>query len=793
MNWKEITQLSRPFSPAAFIEKILPSSIRALILRVSLVFVLFFIFVFVFVPSVSLSVTTRGIFLFLSVYLSFFMLEVFFRSYAFRFSDIDILHSQKKTVSFDVASVIFETNSSDITKGFFVSSFGKEIATRLGLSQKEMRFFLNERSSKVMGNNLSFKTHISLSLYAEALFESDAELSNFLFSKNIQREEWVGAVIFVENMREWARRKKRWWSRENLARVKSIGSAWSYGETFFLDKYARTIEPSSSGRFDREVEILETILSRAREANAVLVSDTPSFQMEVLSAIAAKIQRRTVFSPIEHKQIKVFETENFIAVCGGKAVFERELLKLLNQAEKAGDIILVIPNFTMFIRNALSLGSDATALLEPFLTSQSLQCIALADAAQFQQTIVRDERLERRFEKLRIEEKGFSGILQMLESAALTFEDKDKVFFTYQAVRAIAYGVERYITSGSLSEKALDLLVELVPIVKKSGKKIIEDKDVFALIESKTGIPTSEVKGSEKKILTNLEEVLHRRIVGQDMAVSAVSIAMKRARSGIANPHRPLGSFLFLGPTGVGKTETSKALAEIFFGNEAKMMRLDMSEYNSLDALDRLIGSFTTGTAGVLASMVREYPYGVLLLDEFEKAHSEVHDLFLQVLDEGMFSDMFGKKVNARNLIIIATSNAGSDIIWNMVKEGKSLAREKETLIDALIQKRIFKPEFLNRFDGIIIFHPLQEEHLKKIAELMLNKLKKRLYEKGYDLEITPALIDFLVREGSDPQFGARPLNRAIQEKIEKVIAEEIISGALRPGSKVVLREDDLR
>jgi len=223
------------------------------------------------------------------------------------------------------------------------------------------------------------------------------------------------------------------------------------------------------------------------------------------------------------------------------------------------------------------------------------------------------------------------------------------------------------------------------------------------------------------------------------------------------------------------------------------MMRLDMSEYNSEDALNRLIGSFTTGTAGVLSSIILERPYGVLLLDEFEKAHTKVHDLFLQILDEGVFSDMFGKKVNARNLIIVATSNAGSDLIWEMVKQKKSLVKEKDALIDSLIKRKSFKPEFLNRFDGVIIFHPLEEEHIKKIAELMLHKLKKRLYEKGYDLEITPALINFLVREGSDPQFGARPLNRAIQEKIEKFIAEKIISGDLEPGSEIELRERDLR
>ena len=290
-----------------------------------------------------------------------------------------------------------------------------------------------------------------------------------------------------------------------------------------------------------------------------------------------------------------------------------------------------------------------------------------------------------------------------------------------------------------------------------------------------------------------MENEIKKRIAGQDEAIISISNAIRRSRAGISEESRPIGSFIFLGPTGVGKTETAKALSEVFFDSDKKIIRLDMSEYSGEDSLSKLLGSFETGKQGVLTSMLRENQYGVLLLDEFEKANTEVHNLFLQILDEGIFSDMVGKKVNARNLIIIATSNAGSNIIWNYVKESKNLAENKQKVIDQIISEGLFKPELINRFDGVILFHPLNDIHLKQIASLMLKKLAKRLEEKSLELVITDELLDYLVQKGSDPLFGARPINRAIQDEVEEVIAKKLISGDIKPGSQVTLTKDDLK
>lgn len=795
MNWKTLTHHARTFYSAVFIEKAIPSPIRKKLLLLSGLFAIFFALAIMLEISIPLSTVARGFFLsfsFFSLLLMFDLLVTSFLIDTTTFSFKEFGKQKSVPVTFDVAHILHDTHPSDLTKGFLFSRVGREVTERLGLSLRDIHTFLKERKQHVAGELLQYKEKVGLSSYASLIFEADTELAEFLFSKNIQRNEWEGSCRFVEMLHARKRYASMWWSKENLSRIKSIGVEWSYGRTYLLDQYVQPIEPVLSSRFSEEVAALETILSRSREANAVLISEVPSYAFDVLSFLAGKIREGSIFSPIEHTRLLRLNIEQLIAAYGSKESFERAFLTLLNQSKDAGNIILVIPEFGAGIKNVATIGSDLPALLTPFLESPLVHVVALSDPEGFHRVVEQDDRLTRLFEKLWIRDHGEMSAMRLVEEKLYAYEAKDRLFFTYQAAQAIAEAAMRYMTDGVVSEKALDLLVEISASAKKNKKFTITEQDILKLVESKTGIPTGAINEEEKRMLNNLEKILHERIVGQEPAVEAVATTMKRARSGIVNPNRPLGSFLFLGPTGVGKTETAKALAHVFFGDEQKMMRLDMSEYNSPDALDKIIGSFTTGTAGVLTSLIREHPYSVLLLDEFEKAHTEVHDLFLQILDEGVFSDMFGKKVNARNLIIIATSNAGSDIIWEMGRKGLDMAKEKETLVDTLIEKRIFKPELLNRFDGLIVFHPLDSSHLKKIATLMLTKLKKRLYEKGFDLEITPTLVDFLVREGSDPQFGARPLNRAIQARIEKVIAEKIISGVLRPGSKVSLAEADL-
>jgi len=471
---------------------------------------------------------------------------------------------------------------------------------------------------------------------------------------------------------------------------------------------------------------------------------------------------------------------------------EIELIKILNEVVSAGNIILVIAEFPAFVRGAERLGSDIAKFIDPYLASPHLKIIGIADTDEYHKIIETNATLRTRFERLVIKDSGRDSTLSMLENIVPVYESKYGVFFTYQAILEIAISVSRYFADVPSHDSIKEMVNEVANQAHQKKTMSITKDNVDMFIETKTGIKVGKVDIEEKNKLEHLEQLLHKRIVGQDDAVSAISSALRRARSGINNPNRPTASFMFLGPTGVGKTETVKALAEVFFGEDAPTMRLDMSEYKSYDAMDKLIGSFESGTTGVLSSLARDHSHGVLLLDEFEKASKEVHDLFLQVLDEGFFSDMSGKKINVKNLIIIATSNAGSTLIWDLFNKGTSLQNAKDQIIQYIVSESIYKPELLNRFDDVIVFHPLIGDNVEKVARMMLEALQGRLKEKGMTLTINDLLLTYLAKQGADPKFGARSIQRLIQDKIEGKIAEKVISGEVQSGSTITLTEADL-
>jgi len=337
----------------------------------------------------------------------------------------------------------------------------------------------------------------------------------------------------------------------------------------------------------------------------------------------------------------------------------------------------------------------------------------------------------------------------------------------------------------------MNLLEETMVYLAQTRDKILLPKHVAKIVSEKTQIPVGEIEEKEREILLNLENLIHQRIIDQEEAVKEISTALRRARAGITTGKRPMGSFLFLGPTGVGKTETSKALAEIYFGSEERMIRLDMSEFQTIGDIPRLIGS--PGEKGLLTTQVRENPFSLILLDEIEKAHPNILNLFLQVLDEGHLTDGWGRKVDFKNTIIIATSNAGYQIILEAIKEGVEWSKVKEKLFDYLFEKAIFRPEFVNRFDAVVAFKPLTKEDLLEIAGLMLQKIKKSLAQKDIDFVITPGLKEKIVELGYDPIFGARQMRRVIQDKVENALAQALLSGQLKKGNRVEVDPEEFK
>jgi ATP-dependent Clp protease ATP-binding subunit ClpC len=395
----------------------------------------------------------------------------------------------------------------------------------------------------------------------------------------------------------------------------------------------------------------------------------------------------------------------------------------------------------------------------------------------------------RRFAEILVETPDNSATVRVLQNIALQEEARRNVIFTYGSLDAIATAATRYIVEGVMPDKAISLLLEITSNAHSQNKQYINADFVYSFVSKKTGVPAGPIQDTERDLLLHLEDKLHQRVVGQRAAITAIAKTMRRARTGIQASDKPMGSFLFLGPTGVGKTETAKALATVFFGGEHTLQRIDMSEYSGPDSLTKLIGD--ANSSGTLPTLLREHPYCVLLLDEFEKASQAVHDVFLQILDEGVCTDGRGQTVNARNTIIIATSNAGSQLIIDTVKSRQTLEHLNQRIIDKIIADGVFRPELINRFSSTIIFEPLTIEEQGQVASLLLQELSTRIKNKGYHLVVGEELLQLLVQKGYHPEFGARPMQRVLQDMIEEKVAQKIIAGTVKKGDTISVTKAD--
>ncbi|HBD24603.1 MAG: hypothetical protein A2566_02680 [Candidatus Zambryskibacteria bacterium RIFOXYD1_FULL_40_13] len=804
MNLPFIKKYSEANKLDGFMSIGLREKIKNAFIDLTLALFIWFSLSFSFTPAYSnLAGGLSLIFLGLSILL--ICLEGFY--FDLYFNDLPTIFTEphfkthEMTGSYVVSEIVRKINKGDVVSGLFQSTAGRVLAIRMDIPLEDLDSFLANKKTALGVGQVEISTEEKNDLFESfvvSVYKQDKEFKDFLFRYSIQEKDLAGTARWITKQYEKEKRARRWWGRDNLSKFGGVGKDWSYGKAFILEKYASKIEElydfsaHGLGHHTKEVDEIENIISGRKQGNIMLVADDDLLKMDILIEFSKKILGGKI-PALQNKLLFVLDVNNVIVSKKTKAEFEEEMVGLMSGVRRAENIILIIPNLPSNIINSNALKSDLLGLIGPYLDSSSLQVIAMSDTKNFHEFIEANISAMEKFETMLLKEDTEDNLVYSLEKRTAELEQKYDVFFTYPSLVAIAENVSRYFMGQIISDKAQDILVELPQFVLKQKRKIISKKDVLDMIQVKTDIPVGEITEKEKDKLLNLEKILHERVISQDEAITAIGSTLRRARSGIESGSKPMGSFLFLGPTGVGKTETAKALSEVFFDSDKKIIRLDMSEYSGEDSLSKLLGSFETGKQGVLTSMLRENQYGVLLLDEFEKANTEVHNLFLQILDEGIFSDMVGKKVNARNLIIIATSNAGSNIIWNYVKESKNLAENKQKVIDQIISEGLFKPELINRFDGVILFHPLNDIHLKQIASLMLKKLAKRLEEKSLELVITDELLDYLVQKGSDPLFGARPINRAIQDEVEEVIAKKLISGDIKPGSQVTLTKDDLK
>lgn len=672
----------------------------------------------------------------------------------------------------------------------YLREFGNSISTDLNEVILEAAKTANNRGKETITEN-----DILI-----ALSNIDSFFEKYLIDFNLKTEDIENIVFCLEYFEKEIEENKKFWKYENLVKIGTLAKNWLSGYTITLDKFSYDLTETIRKQIPeiighkQEIEAVERILGRQNINDVLLVGESGTGRKSIITALAKKSFLGQSLPENNYKRVVELDLTQIISNFSQEEI-ENVLNKIFQETALAGNIILVINEFHNYVGQIPRPGVvDISGILTHFLPLPQFQIIGITTFDGLHRYIEQSSFVLSHFEKVEVSEISFKETLLLLENLSFSLEKKYKVFIPYPSIKRIIFLCERYLSAFAFPEKAINFLEEAVIYSANQKEKILSISSIDKIFKEKTQIPVGELEISEKEILLNLEKLIHKRIINQEEAVKEVSTSLRRARANITIRKGPMGVFLFLGPTGVGKTETSKALAEIYFGNEEKMIRMDMSEFQEITDISRLLGD--SKQTGLLTTPVRENPFSLILLDEIEKAHPNILNLFLQVFDEGNLTDGQGRKIDFKNTIIIATSNAGYKIILEAVKQkpewsnSEDVEEVKKKLLDYLFNQSIFLPEFINRFDAIVVFRPLTKENLLGIAELLLQKLKKNLKEKNIEFVITTELKEKIVELGYNPSFGAREMRRVIQDKIENPIAVSILKDEIKKGDRIEISAD---
>ena len=736
----------------------------------------------------------------------------------------------------------------------------------VGFTPRTKRVMENAfRESKKMGSDYIGTEHLLIGI----MREGDSIAVRIMLELNVNPQKLYNEIVKVVNEYDNNSAEEPESNNKVSTSYNSTPTLNQFGTDLTKLAESGKLDPVI-GRKD-EIERVLQILSRRTKNNPCLIGEPGVGKTAVVEGLAQKIVSQDVPEILKNKRVVSIDISSMVAGAKYRGDFEERIKKSLNEVKKAGDVILFIDEIHTIVGAGAAEGAiDAANIMKPLLARGEIQVVGATTLNEYRKYIEKDAALERRFQPITVNEPSIDDSIQILKGIRDKYEAHHNVKILDEAIEAAVNLSSRYINDRFLPDKAIDLIDEASSKIRLKAytepeniKKIEEDlentkkekeeaitiqdfekaaslrdrehnlkdelkkqkakwkdkntkniinitaEDIAEVVSMWTGIPAQKINKSENEKLRNLEETLHKRVVGQEEAVSAVAKAIRRGRVGLKDPRRPIGSFLFLGPTGVGKTELSKALAESLFGDENSIIRVDMSEYMESHSTSKMIGSppgyvgFDEG--GGLTEKVRRKPYSVILFDEIEKAHPDVMNMLLQILEDGRLTDSHGRTVNFKNTVIIMTSNVGARLITDKKTLGFATnengenadnkeyeAIKKEVLAEL---KKQFRPEFINRVDEVIVFHKLTKVDLEKIVDIMLKQVRERLQDQGISMEVDNSAKDLIIRKGTDSSFGARPLRRAIQSMLEDKLAEEILDGNIKPGDKarVTAKNDEIQ